>query len=83
MLKWEDQLRSHPAYIKAAIEASKVGLLMIASNHKLTISTPSDFHIGFRRSFHCYFIIFHQAADRRREKGQEEGEEGRTEGARG
>ena len=24
LLKWEDQLRSHPAYIKAAIEASKV-----------------------------------------------------------
>ena len=24
LLKWEDQLRSHPGYVKAAIEASKV-----------------------------------------------------------
>ncbi|KAJ3502625.1 hypothetical protein NLJ89_g8800 [Agrocybe chaxingu] len=24
LLKWEDQLRSHPAYVKAAIEASKI-----------------------------------------------------------
>jgi len=25
LLKWENQLRSHPAYIKAVIETSKVG----------------------------------------------------------
>jgi len=24
LLKWEDRLRSHPAYIKAALEASRV-----------------------------------------------------------
>jgi hypothetical protein len=28
MLKWEDQLRSHPAYVKAATEASKIFVML-------------------------------------------------------